>query len=671
MKIIIILVVLIFLALISAILVIALKPEKAPPLQAELQKQHVLYITKYLKIYKRYETLPVTRQHIRLCHRGLSELGIYDEFETKVQAVKLFHKSMFMVIGISFLFAIIFKDFILTLIGVLCAYLIRDIVIQKRIYTLHFRLIQETVSAVSEIRQEFIRTGDVLESLANCEPGKLVKPSINRIYSILVSETAELDLERYYNTAPLKALQTLAGISYSVNTVGDVKINGNQSNYVQGLSMIDRELNFDLNRLVLQRAKFKTLEFVPVVPLIAMPFLRIFFIHTLPATKLLYDGSFGYVSSALLLIVSTVCYKKVMAAVAPTAIKYDDRSDFDKEVIHKKIVRKIVAKIKPNDLRTLDKVQKLLKEAQSRITIDILYFRKFYFCILTFLLSMIITIASCVVGTTFAMNNYESSSIGAEPLTERELEIVKQLDELYFHLDEPIKDANDLRTFIDENTRGLSRSVKDQQLQRIRAKEVTLEVAKFRWWFIWIWFTLSLIAWFVPNIMIKMRNKQILDESQEDCLQLQTVIAVLMNTNIDTLNLLDWLSKHSRVFQPLLIDAYHRYPSNPEFSVLELKRRAGLPEFKRICDKMLLAEDLSLKESFADLESEREYLLSRRNIIQEETLMKKRTAIMPFALAPLVLVVALYFLSPVVIVGIQEGVNAMSILNQADSEGFE
>lgn len=633
----------------------------------EAQRQHVLRITRYLKKFNQYDKLLITRQSLRFIHNSLSELSIYDEFEAKVVSVKMFHKSLLIFFGITIAFILIFQDLLIAIIGMLCAYIVKDTIITKKFYKIHFDLLEQTSEAISEIRQEYLRTNNVMDALLNIEPKEYVKPSITLIYRILSSPNTEDELDNFHNTAPLKALQTLASISFLTMQKGDTRLENGQSNYIEGLSMIDNEVRFEINRLVLQNVKFKNLDRLPIIPIFLVLPIKIFFSKALPGTQAIYNGTIGYTSLVALVLASMFCYRKIMLAQAPYAVRYDDRTQFDKEMCSKQWVIRLVSYLIPNDGKKLDKLFKLIKESQTRLTLRYIYWRKFYFFVTGFVLAMAVTIAASTVGYIYTKNNFSSPSLGASAPTERELNIIKTLDALYF-ASSPIHDDNELRQFIEKNTRGLSRSKKDEQLRRIRAKEADFKLSKFQFWWVWIWFISGMIGWILPEILIKQRQKTIQSEAQEDCLQLQTIIAILMYTRLDTLDVLDWLSKHSRVFQPMLISAFHKYPSNPEEAILDLKNEAGLPDFKRICDKLLLTVyQVSLAEGFSDLVAERNHLLVRRNITQEADIKKKRTKMSPVSLLPLGILVATYFIAPIAILGVSEFKSSMDILNNTES----
>ncbi len=159
-----------------------------------------------------------------------------------------------------------------------------------------------------------------------------------------------------------------------------------------------------------------------------------------------------------------------------------------------------------------------------------------------------------------------------------------------------------------------------------------------------------------------MRIRLLKTESEEDVLQLQTIITILMNTSVDTMETLYWLQRQSRTHRNALIDAYHEYPSDPELALYRLKSKVTLPDFKRMVDKLFLTiHQISLADAFSDLISERAHVLRIREITQQTILKKKRSLVSPLALIPLALTAICYILLPLGILGIKEFMKALEM----------
>lgn len=614
----------------------------------------------WLTWFKRFYSNPLTRQGLMRVHKSVSELSIFTDVEARVTAFKVYLTGIMIFIGVIIASAFLLKDAFFVLICALYAMVMREVVINKKLDKYHSKLYLQLSDAISSLRQEYIRLRSVTEALAACESGNIVQRPINEIHSILTSYNAQENLEAFYNSSPLKVIQTLAGVCYAVNRTGDATLSDGSSNFVSSLSLISNEVNLEIRRLRLQKSQFGSLEFLPVLPVLALGPIKTFFTNTIPGTAVIYNGMLGYLITVLIIVCSIAAFKVITSITRPVAIKYDDRTDFDRKLLGKKKVRMMVKLIEPIKLKSLSKKFKLLKKSMTRQNLDYLYLRKAYFSFFTFFSLLIIVFVSLSLGREFAKNNVmEASLMSAGQLTQAEKNLLRSMDETY--LASQSMSEEEMRSLIRTTLPGIRDYEVDAQVKRLYEKQKTLDGLQFHFWILWICLFCAWIAWFVPEIILKIRTWLIKTESEEDCLQLQTVIGILMNTPIDTLDLLDWMSKHSRVFRPILIDAYQDYPSDAYQSLSVLKMRAGISEFRRIVDKLTLTvSQITIAEAFSDIIIERDHLLRMREIAQTEAIMKKRAMMSPVAMSTLGLTIALYFILPIGILGARQLIDLLT-----------
>lgn len=628
------------------------------------RKARAMRISRYLQYYEMLNSNVITRQFLKLVYNNLAELSVYSDIDVRIESVKLFFMANAVCVATVIISAFVFKDIILVLIFGGFAIVFRDVVITKRIDKMHGKLLLEESDALSELRQEYLRLREIPEALLSIQVGKLIQKSINEIHSVLTSENSSEKLEEFYKSSPLKTIQTLAGVCYTINNSGEPETTDGSSTFVTALSMISNEVNLEIRKIRLMKAQFGALEWLPLIPMLALQPIKWFFCNKIPGTASIYDGTTGYWFVVIILVVSLAAYKGIMSVTRPIAIKYDDRTDFDRKMMRKKWVLRIVTAVKPYKDAALAKAFKALKSAQSRLDINYLYWRKFYFATISFIAMLLVCIASVITGYSNAYNSIASAGImSGNRWSAEEEEMLHAMDATYFSV--PRAAEEDLEEFVKENTSGLSKTQIEEQVTRLQEKRETLENTKFQWWMVWLAFGVACIAWWVPNILIKLRTILIKSEAEEDCLQLQTIIGIMMNTSMDTLDLLDWLSKHSRVFRPLLIDAFQNYPSDPEAALHTLKAKAGLSDFKRLVDKLMLTiHQISIKEAFSDILLERDHLLRMREIAQQEAILSKRQKMSFVALSPMIATIGLYFIAPIALLGAKEMTNLVNNLSE-------
>ena len=201
------------------------------------------------------------------------------------------------------------------------------------------------------------------------------------------------------------------------------------------------------------------------------------------------------------------------------------------------------------------------------------------------------------------------------------------------------------------------------QCNRIIQKYNNYHALSFHWWYVLIAYGLGVFGWFAPGIMLDLRKKMVRAEEEEDVLQLQTMLAILRFTHLDTMEALYWLARQSRIYQTAIYFAYHEYPSDPELALNRLKDKSSLPEFQQICERLLSTiSQVTIREAFSDLESERDQMLSIREMVQNNALERKRRQCSPISRAPLMAMVIGHVLAPIGILAFNEITNMMGQL---------
>ena len=146
-------------------------------------------------------------------------------------------------------------------------------------------------------------------------------------------------------------------------------------------------------------------------------------------------------------------------------------------------------------------------------------------------------------------------------------------------------------------------------------------------------------------------------------MQLQTLVSILVYTDLDTLAVLQQMVQQSTVHKDILLHAYHSFPSAPELELERLRSKITLNDFKWFIDKLRLTiSELPMNEAFADLITERENFVRLRRIAMESLLAKKRVICGFLAMFPIIAFSVGQFLVPLGYLGIMEFQSALKML---------
>lgn len=653
-------------AVVSVTMIVVSDRKRARSRRGQLRKkQGLIPLSTYFRMSAFLEEFFLTRGSYRKIKFKVAGLSVYSSQEIKVYSVRVFGIATSAALILIMAGALIFQDLFTTLLVVLYAVIMNTVLVDKQIDRVHFKLLKQLSNALSSLRQNYLRLNSIPQAIAETETGSELHRAFDEIHNILTDPDGKMRLNEFFATTPFRLLCTLAGVCYILNNAGDTKLRDGQSNFLQAMGMMADEVNLEIRRISLQKAKFGMLEYLPIAPLFAIGVIERFFTSIIPGTTVIYHGLIGYIARAVILLSSIIGYTVIVKVNSAVSVKKDDRIAIVVRLLRKGWVSRIVKEIQPKkQIKRLRKLR-LIKGAQSMTDLNHLYASKILIAFAAFAMSLVCMYFAVNLGKQFVYANVrEVSLVGGEKLDAEGIAIRKQMDKKYLSMPQLPTD-NQTKEYVKALLPKLPPFDQDAQVKRLKEKYKTYYNTYFRWWMVLIAFGIGALAFRIPELMLRGRAWLLKTESEEDVLQLQTIISILMNTSTDTLETLYWLEKQSRVHKNALLDAYHEYPSNPDLALNRLKTKGVVPGFKRMVDKLLLTvHQITLGEAFSDLVTERDHVMRIREISQNSTLSKKRTFVSPLSMAPLVLTAVLYILVPLGVLGFKEFAEALSQVRQ-------
>ena len=589
----------------------------------------------------------------------LSALSIYNRTEMQAIATKYFLMSSAVSIILVVAGFILFSDTVSILVCITFAVVINTILVDKQVEKVNKKVYLALKHAISSIRQEYLRLDSVPEAVAEADIPILLQRPFDNIYSILTSAEGELQLLKFYESSPFRSLQTLAGICYNINNSGDEKDEYGQSNFVQALTMLSSDVNSEIERMTMMKARFGIIEYLAIVPIFCMNFIEGYFIDTMPGTAIIYNGLIGYLARTLTLVACVVCYSIVAKINSASSVKEDDRSPWEQKLLDNPTIRQIVYDVEPKNA-SRRKLDRKLKKALSKKGPEHITLERIVFATIGLAFSLVALISIVQMARDYYENSTDQLSLVAdESMDAYSKEEILALDSLYLNRQTEWSEEE-----FQDNIRSFMPNLSDLQVQdqmaRLKNKESNLNAAFFHWYYILICYVVCLICWFVPDMSLMLRTLLVKTEAEDDFLQLQTLMAILMNMNMDTLDAIWQMCQSSRIHKDMLLYCYHSYPSNPELELARVKAKTPIVEFQRFLGKLeLTISDLSLAEAYSDLKIERDHMLRIREMAMIATINKKRKICSPIAMAPFILLVIGEFLIPIGILGVTEFTKAL------------
>lgn len=624
-----------------------------------------------LKVYMKLDNFFLTEDTLRKITKQVQSMSCYSPRDSYILAAKY----MLMAMGIAAAFIIaavlMFDDMVSVALCSSFGLVFASVMVDKQVDKINIKVYNQLRGAISSIREEYLRTNSVPEAIENAEYGKELKPSFDSIYNILTQSNAEAKLKEFFERTPFRHIQTLARVCYDINNSGDeIDAYGN-SNFLTAMNNMSTDINNELSRMKYQKMRFGKLEYLALIPVVGIKIIEKFFVGIMPGTAVIYQGSTGYLIRIGTLALSIVVYTIIAKINTTQSIKEDDRIyAFCALIKNSKFIRHFVYDWCPkNDKKNSRmKVQNKLNKALSKKGVEEFYLEKVVYGIAIFFISIFAMLCAIQMGKQHMLGSTQSLSLVDMELSIKvDKQTMLDMDNEYIKMRESGKEFknDEAYNFVQKYMPGLSDMETQDQQKRLESKYNTIAKAYFHWWMIIICFILAVVGYNLPNMLLKLRRWLVVNEAEDDFLQLQTLMSIIMNTDGDTLDALEQMSEMSKIHQEMLLYCYHSYPSNPDKELWILEQKTPIMEFKRFIGKMRLSvSDLSLKEVFADLMLERDYIQEQRDIKMRQAIDKKRTLCGMLSKAPMGIMVVGEFLFPIGYLGATE---LMSAINSMQS----
>lgn len=614
------------------------------------------------KRFRFYYDFVLTRKTFRKIYQQIASLSVYNFIEARVMTVKFFERSL---ISSLLLFAVGFiglGDVISGFVLMLFASVMLNTTVSKRIDNVNFQTLKATSTLILSIRECYTRLRNVPDALNEAQCPPLLQKHLDNIYLICTANDAKDRLNRFYQECPNRIIRTLATTCYIRADAGEEDTT--KSPFKQGLGLIKDEVDMEVRRQINQNIMFSTLDKLPFIPLFLYPLIVIFYTKMISATAAVFESGTGYIIKLVVILSSFVCYYVLSTINNASVARTDDRLLSIAELMYIPKVQKFAKTLLPKNFKKRYETSKKLTGCLSSKTLEYLYLEKYIFavviCICTVIFSIIITISA-----RHSVYNSLSASTMSVTLTytNEQKQRVLEYDHAVLAMDELPTEEEMTEVFEDIFMKATSVEI-TTHVERLTAKYKSYHNISFKWWYAFIYIACSLAGFRIPDLLLNLRAKLVKSEAEEDILQLQTVIAILMDTNLDTLSVIYWLAKSSDIHKDILTYCYHEYVRNPEYALRHLKSKSAIPEFSAMCDKLITTiSQVTLAEAFEDLIAERDNTMKVREVVQLEALKSKRNLAGPIATAPMMVWMVAVFILPIGIVAVRSAISMLGNLN--------
>lgn len=659
----------------------AKKAQKAHDAKRDRQKLSSMRYRNMYRIFVNHKIISrLSKKYIIRLTKRLSMLSVYTKNEIQAGAAKFTLRLFAMVMGTMAVSCLIFNDIVSVLLCTVFAYIYVQTSIERSIEATTLRVYRELKNAVASIRIEFKKgNSDVLVALENAKYGNRIAPVIEDLKSVLTAADPEEALTEYYEKVPFKQVQTLAMICYNIANGGDSLDKYNNSTFDEAMLLMNSDINQKIEQMNYERIKFKRLENLALIGIAASVAFRYGMAYIMPSIEVIYNSMMGFLIQNGVILFSMIRYYGIAHAHLASVLVNDDRLDIIRTLMNKKAVEQFIHTIAPKG-RKRRVIARNLQLCFSKKSVDSYWCEKCLYAAAIFLCVLIVVVTSPITERKFLYNYtnsfdmmadnsvYEDAGVSKAMIREMDIRYMAQRDAGYWTADENGNLANDelieAAQMVREYIPRISTMQLQDQMKRMETKYNKLNAVKFHWYMILLCYAAAFLAFRAPDRTLKTRLSVAREEEEEEFLQLQIVTMILAAMDLDTLEAIGHLAQIADIHKPMLTRCYYGYAANP---IEELERVEGQTQsenFKQFIFRMKeTVEDLSLKEAFADLASDREHICAERNDYIKDNINQRRNKAGLQALQPMNFAIYGMMVFPLVYTGITDLMAAMSQLS--------
>lgn len=605
--------------------------------------------------------LPVISYYTRKTRLKLEMVNDYTEYEIRRKTGKIMLISVIFVFSALFIFLNVVDDLMMSLIVIIMVFIVNDVLIDSQVNKVAEKIVRQIPEVFTEIRHSFHEHGMVIEAFEECIDeleDKEIMPQIKRIHDAITAESPEVQLEKYYDVAPNRFLKLFAGVSYLTMELGDRKVDG-MSVYLKNLNNILNDAYLDILKRDKINYLFRSLTIIAVVPIFFTDLLQNWSQSNFPSLINFYSSSFGFIIKALILISIFVSYFALKVIKEDSnQIKFDRISQkrWQERVYKIPVIQKLVGAFMPaeNTKKYLRKSQNI-KGINAYLTMEWFYVNKFTYAIVSFVVVLIIALNMHHIDIQSVYTNLEEEFISLGQLSEEDQKAAETFSKKDADVVKELRNKGDLT---DEDIKAelekAGQASGDEDVARIKEKIANVKSAYLKFWEVIIAVAVAWGMYFVPDLILIIKNKIREMEKEDEIMQFQSIILMLMYIErIDVQTILEWLERYSYAYKEPIATALNNYEAGAVEALEDLKDAVPHKDFKRIVEGLISAvERIPIRDAFDELETERSFYYEKRKEANERLIQKKYTYGKALGFTPMIILIAGYFVGPLLVVSV-------------------
>ena len=345
----------------------------------------------YQSAYLVFVKIPIVKYYTRKTRLKLEMVNDYTEYEIRKKTGSIMLGSLLFIFAALFIFLNVVSDIYMALIITLMVFVINDVMVNSRVNKVADKILRQLPEVFTEIRHSFHEHGMIEEAFNDAIDeleDKEIMPQIRKIKEAILADNPEVQLEKYYDTAPNKYLKLFAGVSYLTMELGDRKIDG-VSVYLKNLNNILNDIYLEILKKDKINYMFRSLTAIAIAPIFFIKIVEGWATSNFPSLINFYSSSFGFIIQAILMVSIFLAYFLLKTIKEDSnEIKFDRMTTkkWQEKVYKWPIVRFVVDGFMPIEhTKKYERLSTNIKSTNSYLTMQWLYVNKFTYAVVAFI----------------------------------------------------------------------------------------------------------------------------------------------------------------------------------------------------------------------------------------------------------------------------------------------
>ena len=543
-------------------------------------------------------------------------------------------------------------DLFFIMAGFVTIYLLLEEATTSATDKLDFKLLTQMRDFVTNIISNFnkIQTdpADAVKMTLDTNPAE-IGAHAEIIYDALTSVNVRKEAEKYTDKAPNNFLMLFMAICQTIQEYGDKKING-QSMFIRNNVYLNEELSNEISYNQKNNARFKSLGFVILAPMLFIKPLEIWASAEFPELASYYSSMYGTIIMAVEVTLILFMYMVVQSLKSRKTMQVKEQSLFNRIAAIPFIARVLRAYNRKHYTKSI-RINDDLLTVRDRTGVNAYYVKKWVYAIAGFIILNIILTSAIVRERVTAFEDFASDYESAYVLSASYLQ---QMDEFSQEVAKLHKDTDYSQLSEGEITTELvnNYNIKNEYAETM-AKTIITRIESYqntyyKWMYLIASMLFAALMFKMPDFLLRIQIGQAKREEVDEITKMQTVSLILMNvTGMNLEQILMWLEKFTYCFRYRLEQCLIDLPHGEQKAVQKMQEDPSVL-FDSYCDNLLNISNVGVERAFSTLEGDRSYYSNMRQQEQDERSRKNANTATLLAFIPLMTVLIGQLVYPIV-----------------------